>query len=102
MQRKKKNMLECKFIGIKNNRLHYKCKQYSDESYKSMNGLNEKFPNTYRFCNGDLNKFVLLLGKGVYLYEYMDRWKKFKETSIPDKEAFYSELNKEGITDWDL
>ena len=31
----------------------------------------------------------------------MDRWKKLNETLIPDKEAFYSELNKEGITDED-
>ena len=29
----------------------------------------------------------------------MDNWGKFNETSLPDKEAFYSELNKEGITD---
>ena len=29
----------------------------------------------------------------------MDKWKKFNKTSIPDKEAFYSELNKEGMTD---
>ena len=41
----------------------------------------------------------MLLRKGVYPYEYMDRWEKFNETSIPDKEAFYSKLNKEVITD---
>ena len=40
---------------------------------ESVNELIEKFPNTYRFCNGDLNKFSLLLRKGVYPYEYMDR-----------------------------
>ena len=37
----------------------------------------------------------------MYPYEYMDSWEKFDETSILDKEAFYSELNKEGITDED-
>ena len=63
--------------------------------------LNEKFSNTLKFCNGDLNKFALLLRKGVYPYEYMDNWEKFNETSILDKESFYSELNKEGITDED-
>ena len=63
-----KIMLECNFIGLKNNRLHYKCKKCNDESCKSINGLNEKFPNTYRFCNGHVNKFVLLLRKGVYPY----------------------------------
>ena len=78
-------MSECNFIGLKNNRLHYKCKECNDESYKSINGLNKKFPNTYQFCNGDVNKFVLLLRKAVYPYGYMDRWEKFNETSILDK-----------------
>ena len=60
-----------------------------------------KFSSIYQFCDGDLNKFVLLLRKGVYPYEYMDSWERFDETSLPDKEAFYSELNLEGITDKD-
>ena len=41
----------------------------------------------------------MLLRKGVYPYDYMDSWEKLNETSLPDKEAFYGELNKEGITD---
>ena len=40
----------------------------------------------YQFCDGDLNKFVLLLRKGVYPDEYMDSWERFNETSIPPKE----------------
>ena len=31
----------------------------------------------------------------------MDSWNRFKEESLPDKEYFYSELNKEHITDED-
>ena len=31
----------------------------------------------------------------------MDSWEKFNEASLPNKESFYSELNKEGITDED-
>ena len=54
--------------------------------------------NTYQLCNKDLNKFALLLRKGVYPYEYMDSWERFNEESIPDIEYFYSDLNKEGIT----
>ena len=27
-------------------------------------------------CNGDLNKFILLLRKGVYPYGYMDSWQR--------------------------
>ena len=39
--------------------------------------------------------------KGVCPYEYMDDWKKFNETSLPEKEDFYSQLNMEDITDAD-
>ena len=37
--------------------------------------------------------FFFLLRKGVYPYEYMDSWERFDETSLPDKEAFYSSRN---------
>ena len=68
---------------------------------KDSEELMKKFANTYEFCNEDINKFILLLRKGVYPYEYMDSWKRFDETSLPDKEAFYSSLNIEDITDVD-
>ena len=54
----------------------------------------------YKFCNGDLNKFILLLRKCVCPYEDMYKWEKFGKTRIPPKEA-YSELNLEGISDAD-
>ena len=41
----------------------------------------------------------MLLRKGVYPYEYMDSWEKFDETTLPPKEAFYSNLNLEDISD---
>ena len=63
--------------------------------------LIKKFPNTYKFSNGDLNKFYLLLRKDIYLYECMDSWKRFNETELPDKESLYNKLNKEGKTDED-
>ena len=31
----------------------------------------------------------------------MDGWKKFEETSLPPKDAFYSRLNMKGISDED-
>ena len=58
--------------------------------FKSINGLIKKFPTVYQFCENDLNKFVLLLKKGVYPYEYLDSWERFDETSLPDKKYFYS------------
>ena len=68
---------------------------------KPINELIKKFSNTYRFCNNGLNKFALLLRKGVYPYEYIDRGRRFHETSLPDKKAFYSEFNLGDITDKD-
>ena len=65
----------------------------------AINGVIKKFPNVYRFCNGDINKFVLLLRKDFNPYKYMDSWEKFNETSLPDKKAFYRELYVEDITD---
>ena len=36
--------------------------------------------------------------KRVYTYEYLNNWKKFSNTSVPDKENFFSHLNMEGLT----
>ena len=43
----------------------------------------------------------MLLRKGVYPYEYMDSWEKLNETTLSPKEAFYSNLNLEDISDED-
>ena len=45
--------------------------------------------------------FRLMRRKSVYPYEYMDGWKKFEETSLPPKDAFYSRLSMKGISDQD-
>ena len=79
--------------------MKYKCKEYKKSCTKTLNGKN--FPILYKFCNGDLNKFFLLLRKRIYPYEYMDSLERFNENTIPPKEAFYSELNFENITDKD-
>ena len=76
----------------------YNCKQCYKKNNKE---LIKRFASTYSFCNNDLNKFILLLRKGVYPYEYMDNWERFNETSFPSKESFYSNLNMEDIDDID-
>ena len=63
--------------------------------------LIKRFANTQEFCNGGINKFILLLRKGVCPYEYMDSWERFMEDHYQIKKAFYSELNLEDITDKD-
>ena len=90
------------YIKIKNEKLHLKCFNCNSYYKKKFNkDLIKKFKNTYNFCNDDLNKFILLLRKSVYPYEYMDSWEKFNETSLPSKEDFFSNLNMEGIDDID-
>ena len=101
MHGKKKNRLNCEFVGFKNGRLNYKCKECKKSYTKVANESIKNFPTLYKFCNGDLNKFFLLLRKGIYPYEYMDSWERFDENTIPPKEAFYSELNLENITEKD-
>ena len=67
---------------------------------KLVNNLSkEAFENVRRYYTED--KLNLLTRKGVYPYEYIDSLEKLKETQLPQKEAFYSRLNGEGITDED-
>ena len=77
----------------------FNCEQYYKKKFNK--DLIESFASTYEFCNKDLNKFILLLRKGVYPYEYMDSWERLNETSLPSKEDFYSNLNMENIDDID-
>ena len=59
----------------------------------------DDFINLGLHYSGD--KFNLLTKKGVYPYEHMDSLEKLEETELPPKEAFYSRLNNEDISDED-
>ena len=63
--------------------------------------LTKRFYKTYQLSDNDINKFKLLLRKGVYPYEYMNSWKRFNETELSSKDMFYSKLNLEDISDDD-
>ena len=75
------------------------CKKNYEKDFNKE--LIKRFANIYEFCNGDINKLILLLRIGVYPYEYMDSWERFDKTLLQDKETFYSNLNMEDITDVD-
>ena len=81
------------FLGVSGVKKNYE-KNFDKE-------LIQRFANIYEFCNGDLNKLILLLRKGVYPYEYMNSCERFNEALLPDKGTFYSNLNMEDITDVD-
>ena len=90
------------YISIKNNQLIFRCFRCKKNHEKNFNKeLIKRFAKTCKICNKDLNKFILLLRKGVYPYEYMDNWERFDETLLPNKETFYNNLNMEAITDSD-
>ena len=91
------------FVELNNDdKLVYKCGECKKEREEPLDHkLIENFPSVYEFCEGDLDKFVLLLRKGVYPYEYMDSCEKFEKTSLPAKKNFYSKLNSVGISNYD-
>ena len=99
------------YIKTKNQKLILECYNCKQRYRKKFNKeLIKRLASTYEICNNDttgsssserINKFILLLRKGVYPYEYMDNWKRFNETSLPSKESFYSKLNMEDIDDVD-
>ena len=89
------------YIKIKNKKLLLKCFNCNACYREKFNkDLIKKIKNTYSFYNNDINKFVSLLRKGVYPYEYVDNWI-FSEISLPNKEDFYNNLNMEDINDID-
>ena len=60
------------YENVKDNSIKHKCtscnKYYSN---KINEGLKKPFKNTFKFPNNDANKFILLLSKVVYPYEYI-------------------------------
>ena len=66
-----------------------------------ISGLVNMFWSAYEICNRESNKFVLLLIKGVYSYEYMESWGRFDETLPEKKKAFYSNQSIKDIKNAD-
>ena len=74
------------------------CRSCRFKKGQHLQKLTKKFPSTYRLCDKNVNKFVLLLKKGIYPDEYMDSMDKFNETTLPSIEKFYSKLQLKNIT----
>ena len=68
----------------------------------SIDRLKQRFSNTYRLCNNNIDTFKLLLRKAVYPYECMDSCEKFELPIPSDKKYYYSKLNDGNISDEDI
>ena len=89
---------ECNnYVRIKN-AIKYSCDKCKRVSYKPISDLLKRCSNVYSTCNGDLDKFLLLLRKGVYPYEYMNSWNRFNECKNPLYEKYCSKLNMSNIS----
>ncbi len=96
----------------------------SDDGKKKTACLEMRFIDSYKFTLKPLDLLVKTLGedqfetltsqmlvdpeslnllkrKGVFPYEYMTDFSKLSATSLPPKEAFYSQLTESGISDKD-
>ena len=76
-------------MSIKDNQLIFRCfgckKNYKKEFNKE---LIKRFANIYEFCNEDIDKFIFLLRKGVYPYQYMDSWERFDSDTVQLSDVF--------------
>ena len=74
--------------NFKDDLIEYKCFCFSKNYQKKFDeNLKKQFVDAYKFSNHDINNILmLLLQKRVYPGKYMDDWKKFDETSLPEKE----------------
>jgi len=92
-----------------------------------MSGFSVRFLDSFRFIAsslaelawnlftkpGDFEKFretakvfqptdmLLVTRKGVFPYEYTDKWSRLEETTLPSKREFYSMLTEKHISDED-
>lgn len=58
----------------------------------------DQFKNLKKYFS---SKHGLLIRKGVYPYEYVDKWERFTETILPPKSSFFSKVNDSDISDDD-
>ena len=69
--------IDCKssldYMITRNDQLIFTCSECKKNYQKGFNkDLINRSANTYEFCNKDINRFILLLRKGIYPYEYID------------------------------
>ena len=74
-----------------NSSLEKLVKNLKDKGLKEEKSIKDTFPNTYAYFKKDWN----------HIHEFMDSWDKMKETKLPSKEDYYSQLTGKGISEKD-
>ena len=69
--------IDCKssldYMITRDDQLIFRCFECKKNYQKVFNeDLINRFASTYEFCDKDINRFILLLRKGIYPYEYID------------------------------
>ena len=98
-------------------------KYINKDGSERMKEIKQRFIDSIKFMSSSLDSLVnnlakggheffgfefykahqrkLLIQKGIYPYEYMDSWEKFKETSLPSIDHFYSNLKMAEVSNSD-
>ena len=70
----KDNLIKCKYLSYN-----------KDYSKKLSEKFEKRFKNTFKFFENDINKFFVVVMRRV-LSLSIDKWEKFNETTLPEKE----------------
>ena len=92
---------KCKAFTINTNLVFIDSMQFMNSSLDSLvkKLSDDDFKNFSKEFSDDFLKLVK--EKGVYLYEYMDSFKKFSENKLPDRSKFFSSLKDKCISEKD-
>ena len=80
------------------------CKYPYINTHLSINIIQAKLMKNYKSNLKAYLRFLIMISINLFCcYEnmFMDEWEKFTETSFPEREGFYSNLNMEDNTDTD-
>ena len=82
------------YTNVKDYLTLYKC-LFCNRNYQRIFDeiLKKRFVKTYKFSSNDINKFILLLQKSFYKFEYIFLFEDFKVSNSGDYHDLYDQIN---------